>query len=73
MNENDTGLYLLLGIFVAFILILLIVWLAMFINNFSRELRYIKNEIRRNDGEEKKHWLRRKRRLWLSLIPFVKY
>ena len=31
------------------------------------------NEIGRTTGAERRHWIRQKRRLWLSLIPFVKY
>lgn len=40
---------------------------------FYDELRYIKDEIKRAGKDERKYWLRQKRRLWLSLIPFVKY
>lgn len=73
MNETDTELWLLIGIFAAFILIALLVGLAQFLNEFSTELRYLNSEIGRTDGAERKHWIRQRRRLWLSLIPFVKY
>lgn len=63
-----------LFLFIAGILLVAFaVWLAVFISRFSRELRYINNEIARTDGAERRRWLRRRRRLWLSLIPFVKY
>lgn len=73
MNGTDTELWLLIGIFAALILIALLVGLAQFLNEFSKELRYLNNEIGRTDGVERKHWIRQRRRLWLSLIPFVKY
>ncbi len=72
-NNPDTELYWLVGIVAAFFLILLLFGLVSFINDFSQELRYLNNEIRRTDGAERKHYIRQRRRLWLSLIPFVKY
>lgn len=72
-TNKDTGLYVLIGIFAVVLLIGLLFGLAQFINDFSHELRYLNNEIGRTDGEERKHWIRQRRRLWLSLIPFVKY
>lgn len=54
-------------------LIAILVGIAMWWNDFSQELRYLNNEIRRTDGAEQRHWKRQKRRLWLSLIPFVRY
>jgi len=72
-NNLDTELYWLIGIVAVFILILLLFGLVSFINDFSQELRYLNNEIRRTDGAERRHWIRQRRRLWLSLIPFVRY
>ena len=72
-NNPDTELYWLIGILAAFILFLVIGRFAMFINDFSQELRYLNNEIGRTTGAERRHWIRQRRRLWLSLIPFVKY
>lgn len=72
-NNPDTELYWLIGIVAVFFLILLLFGLVSFINDFSQELRYLNNEIRRTDGAERKHYIRQRRRLWLSLIPFVKY
>ena len=72
-NNLDTGLYWLVGIVAVFFLILLLFGLVSFINDFSSELRYLNNEIRRTDGAERRHYIRQRRRLWLSLIPFVKY
>jgi len=72
-NNPDTELYWLIGIVAVFFLILLLFGLVSFINDFSQELRYLNNEIRRTDGAERRHWIRQRRRLWLSLIPFVRY
>lgn len=72
-NNPDTELYWLIGIVAAFFLFIVIGRLAMFINDFSSELRYLNNEIGRTTGAERRHWIRQRRRLWLSLIPFVKY
>ena len=72
-NNPDTELYWLVGIVAVFFLILLLFGLVSFINDFSQELRYLNSEIRRTDGAERRHWIRQRRRLWLSLIPFVRY
>ena len=52
---------------------IIVVLLAIRISDFTRELRYLNTEIARTTGEQRKHWLRCRRRLWLSLIPFVRY
>ena len=72
-QNNKEELYWLIGFFAVVVLIGLIVWFSKFLNGFSRELRQLKNEIQRTKGEERTYWMERKRRLWLSLIPFVKY
>ena len=75
MPEQNTNeeLYWLIGFVAVVVLIGLVVWFSKFLNGFSRELRQLKNEIQRTKGEERTYWMQRKRRLWLSLIPFVKY
>ena len=72
-NNSQPILWCLIGIIALFFLILLVFGLASFFHNFSEELKYIKIEIRRNTGAERKYWIRQKHRLWLSLIPFIKY
>ena len=52
---------------------LLWLYFAPWITAFMRELKYVNDEIGRNTGRERQRWIRRRRRLWLSLIPFVKY
>lgn len=46
-----------------------------YLNWFRHELKYINTEIQRNKENEKEQnrWKRRKRRLLMSLLPFVKY
>ena len=72
-NNPDAELYWLIGIVAAFFLFLLLFGLVSFFNDFSHELKYINCEIQRTDGSERRYWIRQRRRLWLSLIPFVKY
>lgn len=63
-------LFFLIGIPLIFTLL---VGFAFQISDFKQELKYLNCEIERTDGEEQKYWIRRRRKLWLSLIPFVKY
>jgi hypothetical protein len=65
--------YLLIVILAAIILTGLFVGLVRFYIAFTQEMRYVNNEIKRTRGAERKYWLQQRRRLWLSLIPFVKY
>ena len=39
----------------------------------AEELEDIKYEISKSKGGEREWWIRRRRRLWLSILPFVKY
>ncbi|MBQ5889859.1 MAG: hypothetical protein IIW73_02760 [Clostridia bacterium] len=51
----------------------ILIGLIQFYNEFVAELQYLNSEIERTDGDERAYWLSRRRRLWLSLLPFVKY
>ena len=73
MNEIDTELYWFIVTTVVLFSALLLIGLAAFVNDFSQELKYLNNEIGRTTGAERRHYIRQRRRLWLSLIPFVKY
>ena len=53
------------------LLLMMIVNAAIRLKEFCRELDYLNREIVRTAGEEQAQWKRRKRRLLLSLIPFV--
>lgn len=72
-TNPDMVLYWLFALLVVFILTLLIIRFAMFLNDFSMELRNLSNEIALTSGAERRYWIKQRRRLWLSLIPFVKY
>ena len=54
------------------IFLLLATWVIHRCFQFSQQLRYLNREIRRTYGEERKLWKRRRRRLWLSLLPFFR-
>lgn len=73
MYEMNTENTYLLIIIVAFILLLLFIRAVCFFYDFSEELKYLNNEINRTHGGERMYYIRKRRKLWLSLIPFVKY
>lgn len=50
--------------------ILLTISLAIRLSELSRKLSNYDMEISRTEGEERKLWIRRKRRFLLSLLPF---
>lgn len=70
MNSED---YWLIWIIVAFVLLLIFIRTVCFFYDFSKELKYLNMEIARADEDEIDYYLYKRRRLWLSLIPFVKY
>ena len=71
-GQLGAAFWWILAIIIAFFAILLIYSVILFFMHFSKELRYINEEIRRTEGAEKRLWKRRKRKLWLSLLPFTK-
>lgn len=70
INPLAFWLAVLLGLF---FLIMLAAALGQKIGDFCDELQYLNSELQRAEPEKRKVWLRRRRRLWLSLLPFVKY
>lgn len=70
---EDKELWILIALFGGIFGFALIVKLSMWLNDFSSELKYLNSEIGRTDGSEQRYWKRQKRRLWLSIIPFVRY
>ncbi len=44
---------------------------AMFISNFSAEIRYLNAEIKRSSGESLKYYRQKKKDTYLVLIPFI--
>lgn len=74
MDVYQEKVFLILFIILALILCLcVLVALAQFINDFMIELKYVNTEISRTRGLEQRYWIHRRRRLWLSIIPFIKY
>lgn len=70
IREWNSIVLVLLATLLAGWLVLVLVRLG----DFVRELRYLKIEIGRCRRSEKAYWIRRRRRLWLSLFfPFVRY
>ncbi len=73
INLTNTDFYFLVGIAALFFIILILFGLTSFIKDFFQELKNINNKIIQTHGQERKYWIHRRRKLWLSLIPFVKY
>lgn len=70
----DDTIVIILGALVGSIILgLLLVKFAAWLSNFQMELKYLNNEIERTTGHERKRWLAQRRRLWLSIIPFIRY
>ncbi|MBQ8533482.1 MAG: hypothetical protein IJ462_01450 [Clostridia bacterium] len=61
-------LYLVILCIVAVLIFVLAIKLTFSLINFKEELRYINMEIHRTDGEDRKYWKKKRRRLWLSLF-----
>ncbi len=73
-TNNYIELYLMLLITLIIVLITVVVNLILEYNDFSKELKYLKLEIKRTRGNEREVYMKRKRRLILSYIfPFIKY
>ena len=69
-----TDRWLLLFLAAVIVLFIWVIWFASFLNKFQRELRHINSRIEQSISErERMHYIRRRRRLLLSLIPFVRY
>ena len=72
-NINQDVVFLIAAAVVLLLLFVILIGLIQFYNEFITELQYLNSEIERTDGDERAYWLSRRRRLWLSLLPFVKY
>lgn len=72
-NNIDTLLLAITAIAAVFLLVALLAWIVRFVRDFKMELHYIEDKIAVTRGEERGYWRFRRKRLWLSLIPFVKY
>lgn len=72
-SQTDPALVILIYVFIGIIITIILTALILFFMDFFRELRYLNSEIQCNHGAEREFWVRQRRRLWLSLIPFIKY
>lgn len=72
-QTNDTALWIIFATLGVLILIGLLFAFASWLKAFQKELRYINTEIGRTHGKERERWIRQKRRLFLSILPFIKY
>lgn len=70
---TDISFNLLIGIAAVCVAVFVLIGGVLVFNDFSRELNNLNNEIKRTQGTEREYWIRRKRKLWLSLLPFIKY
>lgn len=73
MNNANPIVIFTIAAVVLLILFVILIGLIQFYNEFITELQYLSSEIERTDGEERAYWISQRRRLWLSLLPFVKY
>ena len=71
ISGSETEFYIAVTIII--VLFIAVCFLARFVTAFSRELRLLNIEISRTEGAEREHYIRERRRLWLSLLPFVHY
>ncbi len=73
MNKTNVEFYWLIGATVLLLLFIVLFGLINLYNEFSRELRYLNMEIKRTRGDERRYYKWKRKKLWLSLLPFVKY
>ncbi|MBQ9846395.1 MAG: hypothetical protein IJO58_01100 [Clostridia bacterium] len=73
MNNANPIVIFAIAAVVLLLLFVILIGLIQFYNEFITELQYLSSEIERTDGEERAYWISQRRRLWLSLLPFVKY
>jgi len=73
MFQIDSETIALLSLVGGFFLLAYAVKLVLFLRWFCEEKRRVNNEFHRAAADEKAYWRWRRQRLWLSLLPFVKY
>lgn len=69
----DNRVWIILGIFAMIFALVVLVRFFIFLEDFTAELKNLNAEIRNSEGEEREYYKNMRRRLWLSLIPFVEY
>lgn len=73
MNENLPLIYLFGGLLAVLLIGVFLIAAVIATMDFQKELKHLNLEIGRTSGREQRYWQRRKKRLLLSLIPFVRY
>ncbi len=73
MITENNAIWSVVGMLGVIIGAVFIVFFIIWLHDFLFELRNVNDEINRNEGRERKYWTSRRRRLWLSLIPFVRW
>ena len=71
--DNPHSSVALIVLIVTVVLFIIMVYLISSLSFLQKELKYLNNEIARNSGKEREYWIKRKRKLFLSLLPFIKY
>ena len=73
-GDAQTDLYIRIGITIALIIIVFLAFkLARYLDNFLQELESLNSIIHKTEGEERKFWENRKKKLFRSLFLFQKY
>ncbi len=67
-NSLDIGTVLLLAFFIVFIIGLFLLRFIYALRDATQDLRYINREIRYTSGRERRHWKRKRRKIWLSIL-----
>lgn len=68
----DSGTQVLLIAIIALVGIAVLITFIQKLNRFLSRLRYIDMEINRNSGESRAFWLKKRKKLWLTWIPFYR-
>lgn len=61
------------GIFAILAIIFVVSVFIPWLQDFRHELRYLNIEIERTQGREKLYWVKRKKKLIRSILPFCHY
>lgn len=73
-GDAQTDLYIRIGITIALIIIVILAFkLARYLDNFLQELESLNSIIHKTEGEERKFWESKKKKLFRSLFLFQKY
>lgn len=71
-QQTDPTVTIMITVIAIFFAIVFLVYFTATYTKYSQEMKYIESEIRRSEGSEKKYWIKKKRQLWKSFLPFHK-